>query len=133
MLLSECNRCHDIFERPHDATNIICPACSAMLGYWVHPRNELGPFKVGDTVEIPKGTKFHSTRIGNSVTKRTMKFKINQFICGSTHYCGIGDRDDPVAPGTCKYKSNPTVTWVGSGSYWHRCDINDVKGVSNER
>ena len=75
------------------------------------------PFKRGDIVTIPKGTRYHSMKDGEyHIAGRTYKVKVDHILCG-TDYMDHGKR----------ITVNPEISWAGSGGYWHRCDINDVK------
>jgi hypothetical protein len=75
------------------------------------------PFKKGDIVVIKKGTKYHSTRDGQyHIAGKTYKVKVDHLITGAEYM----DRGKMIV-------KNPVVTWVGSGGYWHRADVNDVE------
>ena len=77
------------------------------------------PFKDGDTVIIPKGTRYHSMKDGQwHIAGKSYKVKINHILCG----CQYMERGEFII-------TNPEVSWAGSGGYWHRADINDVKAI----
>jgi len=77
------------------------------------------PFKKGDTVIIPKGTKYHSMKDGEyHIAGKSYKVKIDHILCGAEYM----ERGEMIV-------QNPEVSWAGSGGYWNRCDINDVKKI----
>ena len=77
------------------------------------------PIKSGDTILIEKGTKYHSTRDGKYHTAgKYYRVVVNHLIHGAQYM----ERDEKIV-------KNTEVTWAGSGGYWHRADINDVKKI----
>jgi hypothetical protein len=86
-------------------------------GYW---DIEKLPIKAGDIVLIRKGTRYHSMRDGEYHTAgKSYTVTVNHVLCG-------------CEPGTYHERENPKVSWVGSGKYWHRADINDVEKVDTK-
>lgn len=78
------------------------------------------PIKRGDTILIPKDTLYHSMKDGDiHITKKSYKVKVDHLING----CQYVDRGKKII-------HNPEVSWVGSGGWWHRADINDVEKVN---
>jgi len=85
------------------------------IGYFQD--KSLLPFKSGDIIIIPKGTRYHSMKDGEwHIAGKSYKVKINHILCG----CQYTERGE-------MFITNPEVSWAGSGGYWHRCDINNVK------
>ncbi len=81
-----------------------------------------GRMGVFQEVTIPKGVLVYSTKPGPpKPSGRTYKVKLHSFAPGMathTYYCetvGVG--------------KNPRVCWVGTGSYWHEVDVNDIPEI----
>lgn len=79
------------------------------------------PVKKGDIVLIKKGTRYHSMKDGEYHTAgKSYKVKVNHVLHG-TQYMEKGE----------EIIKNSSVSWAGTGGYWHRADINDVEKVSD--
>jgi hypothetical protein len=87
------------------------------IGY--HENLSTLPIQKGDTILIKKGTKYHSTRDGDyHIAGKSYKVKVDHLIHGAQYT----ERDQKIV-------KNSEATWVGSGGYWCRVDINDVEKV----
>lgn len=85
------------------------------IGYFSD--KSLLPFKKGDIVIISKGTRYHSMKDGQwHIAGKSYKVKIDHILPG----CQYMERGNLIV-------INPEISWPGSGGYWHRADINDVK------
>ena len=83
------------------------------------------PLKDGDVVTILKGTRIRTTmpRAEDKVryAKRTYKVRINHLLNGTTITSLTRRPGEQLGP-----RTNPSVRWGGTGSYWFEVDINDI-------
>jgi mannose-6-phosphate isomerase-like protein (cupin superfamily) len=93
------------------------------VGY--HPIETL-PIKRGDVVTVPKGAPVRTTDPhGKSrVVRRTHKVKVVTVSPGADYVQLRPGHPDANERDEVHVVVNPSVTWAGSGGYWHEVDIN---------
>lgn len=91
------------------------------LGYH---KDEYLPVEAGSSVVIPKGCPITSThpQKGNYKAGRTYEVEVYRVLNGTSVTCH--------GTGSGKYAqihlANPSIRWIGTGSYWFEADINDL-------
>lgn len=97
------------------------------------------PFKPGDIVIIPKGTKIRHMHFGDIEAKKTYKIRVHHLMPGSSATPNMMDAEEREKYGLTPDKvtgedfyrgyfplTNPKVVWPGAGNYWSEVDINDI-------